>query len=386
VQSSDLDCSNSVVQRELSNLMIESLDAELGRLLVQTGLAQRGKDASLIYEPGRTDTMVIILGDNGSLGTTVKEPFDSSRAKGTAYQTGVWVPLIVAGPLVEGPDRTVSHMVNIADLYALFGEIAGIKDVQRAVPRPIDAEPMLPYVVNREQDGIRQWNFTQVGVNLQANGAINGPCTISNSCTQIPVTKGVCEDNNGTWWGAGNDLMSIGVPPEGFKYCCEVNAFVIAQGCSPGQQGCPYGITPLTSIGIRNHDYKIVQNSLKAYVSQEQPCVDTTVTEFYEIDEAVPNPKLDTADADLLSGPLTDVQQQNYDALAAQLAAILSSQPACPGDGNIDFVVNQKDLKGWRFYSESSGLSSVYDLNLDGITDELDRAIIEQNLGTKCLQ
>jgi arylsulfatase A-like enzyme len=144
VESSNLDCSETAAQRVLSNLMIESIDAEVGRLLVETGIAQRGGDGRLIYQPGRSDTMVIIVGDNGSLGSTVKEPFDTSRAKGTAYQTGVWVPLIVAGPLVREPDRVVSNMVNIADLYALFGEIAGIEDVQRAVPRPIDAVPMLP--------------------------------------------------------------------------------------------------------------------------------------------------------------------------------------------------------------------------------------------------
>ena len=32
------------------------------------------------------------------------------------------------------------------------------------------------------------------------------------------------------------------------------------------------------------------------------------------------------------------------------------------------------------------GQSSVYDFNFDGLTDEQDRSIIEQNLGTKCLQ
>jgi hypothetical protein len=93
----------------LSNLMIESLDLEVGRLLVETGLAQRGDDGRLVYRPDATDTMVIILGDNGSLGSTVKVPFNPERAKGTAYQTGVWVPLIVSGPLVEGaPSATWS--------------------------------------------------------------------------------------------------------------------------------------------------------------------------------------------------------------------------------------------------------------------------------------
>ena len=385
VASSNLDCGNGEAQRVLSNLMIESIDTELGRLLVQTGLAQRGKDGRMIYRPQRPDlmvtrgTMVIVLGDNGSLGQTVKQPFDPSRAKGTAYQTGVWAPLVIAGPLVNNPNRVVSQMVNIADLYALFGEIAGIEDVQRAVPRPIDAAPMLPYLQNPGQHSLRQWNFTQVGVNLQANAAINGPCTISNSCTQIPVTKSVCEDNNGTWWGTGLDSpVTDGAPPDGFKYCCEVNAFLVAKG------DAPYDITPLTAVGIRNDHYKIVQNSLKAYVSQAQPCVDTTTTEFYAINEAVPKPKLDEAGTELSLDNLTFEQQHNYNALSAQLATLLASQPACPGDGNIDLVVDQKDLDDWRFYSESYGLSSVYDFNLDGLTNAEDELFIKKHLGLNC--
>jgi len=133
-----IDCANTTQQRVLSNQMIEALDTEVARLLVETGLARRGQDGSLEYNPGKTDTMVIVLGDNGTLGFVVKEPFDANRSKGTAYQTGVWVPLVVAGPLVKQPDRVVNHMVNITDLYRLFGEIAGI-DVPRSVPRKLDA-------------------------------------------------------------------------------------------------------------------------------------------------------------------------------------------------------------------------------------------------------
>ncbi len=124
--------------------------------------------------------------------------------------------------------RDVEHMVNIADLYTLFGELAGIDDVRAVVPRPIDAEPLLPYLTVADHPAIRRSNFTQVGPNLQANGAVNGPCQISNSCSQIPVTKGVCHDNAGTWYGAEPDVP--GVPAEGFRFCCDVNAFLAAQG------------------------------------------------------------------------------------------------------------------------------------------------------------
>ena len=127
-----------------------------------------------------------------------------------------------------------------------------------------------------------------------------------------------------------------------------------------------------------------MQNFQKAYVSQDQPCVDTTTTEFYEINEAVPVPRLDREGTDLPLDALTRRQQRNYDALSAKLAAILASQPACPGDGNSDLVVNDADLANWSGYAQSPGLSSVYDINMDGLTDEDDQAIIEQNLGLNC--
>jgi hypothetical protein len=373
--TSRLDCSNGAAQRVLTNLMIESLDAEVGRLLVETGLAHRGDNGQPVYRPGRTDTMVIVVGDNGTLGSAVKQPFDPQRAKGTAYQTGVWVPLIVAGPLVQSPDRVISHMVNVADLYSLFGEIAGL-DVRQTVPRPIDSMPMLPYLTNPSQASIRAWNFTQIGPNIQANGAVNGPCTIGQACTQIPVSKSVCHDNNGVWWGPDPDEASL--QPEGLTRCCNVNAFLASQG-----QPLPV-ISPDSSVAIRNDRFKIVQNTTYLYVSQDEQCVSTPQVEFYEVDEAVPIPKLDRDGTQLPLDSLTHDQQRNYDELSAQLGAILASAPICPGDGNIDSVVDLQDLGNWAFYYQSWGLSSVYDFNFDGLTDVADGAIVAQNLGLDC--
>src|SRR5215468_7569256 len=223
--ANEIDCANTTQQRVLMNQMVEALDTEFGRLLVETKIAKSGKGGKLNYDPDKSDTMIILVGDNGTLGFVVKEPFDGSRAKGTAYQTGVWVPLIVAGPLVNQPDRSVNSMVNIADVYQLFGEIAGI-DVHAAVPRTLDSVAMLPYLTNPQQGSIRTSSFTQVGPNIQANGGLNGPCVFNTSCSQIPPTQGVCEDNGGTWWGpyaANANPPKPYIPPSGVTYCCNVN-------------------------------------------------------------------------------------------------------------------------------------------------------------------
>jgi hypothetical protein len=119
-------------------------------------------------------------------------------------------------------------------------------------------------------------------------------------------------------------------------------------------------------------------------VSPADPCVPTTTIEFYEIDEAVPVPKLDRDGTELPLGSLTPVQQHNYAELSAQLQGILATAPDCPRDGNIDSLVDQKDLDEWGFYSQSWGLSSVYDFNFDGLTDAADEAIIQENLGRVC--
>jgi len=374
--TSGLDCADSVQQRVLMNQMVEALDAELGRLLVTVGVAQRGRNGALVYDPAASDTMIVILGDNGSLGSTVKAPFDTSRAKGTAYQTGVWVPLVVAGPLVMQPGRSVASMVNIVDLFALFGEIAGI-DAHQAVPRTIDAAPMLPYLANPAQASLRKWNFTQVGVNYQANGALNGPCQISSTCTQIPVTKSVCEDNGGIWWGAGaTDPVTAGIPANGFQYCCQVNVWRANQGQPT------YTLQPLDSVAVRNDRYKVVSNYFQDYDAATNACAPTLTSEFYEIDEAIPKPRIDEAQDDLLAiAPLTPEQQYNYDMLSWRMREVLGSQPACPGDGNVDGTVNRLDLVNWFVYAFGDGKSSWYDIDMDGLTDLRDRALIAANMG-----
>ena len=378
----DTTCAAVADQRTISNEMEEALDFEIGQFMTATGLATKGPSGQLIYNPRKTNTYVILVTDNGSLGTVVKVPFDPTRAKSTPYQTGVWVPAIVAGPGVVRPGQETDAMVNIVDLYQLIGELAGI-DVHKSVPRIVDSRTMLPYLQDPNQPTIREVNFTQIGTNEHANGVINGPCLYSGgaTCTQIAPTKGVCMDNNGVWWGPGNDLGGEGVPEEGLPLCCDVAAW-------QSDHGGPVTITniyPLQAYAMRNDRFKLVINDYESYDATTNACVATTSTEFYKINEDVPKPQLDTVNSNLLAAghpPLTRVQKTNYDELTMRLNRLLASQPSCPDDINLDGVVSDEDLYQWTLFEVLSGaLSSWADVNQDGLTNNTDLAMIQQNIG-----
>lgn len=374
------DCTKNADGRRIQDKMTEAMDTEFGRLLVETGLATRGADGGLIYDPKASNTVIVIVGDNGSLGTAVKAPFAPDQAKGTAYQTGVWDPLIIAGPHVEQPNRNVEHMVNVVDLFQFFGELAGI-DVHAAVPETVDSVSVLPYLTNPNQASLRTINFTIGGVNYQANGGRNGPCVISTTCTQIPTTKGVCEDNGGIWWGPNyTDADVVDNGGVGYAMCHDVNK-ALNDNARP-----MVDILPETSMAIRNDQYKLVRNIVQAYVPGTG--VETQVSEeLYQVNQAAPTPLLDTTDRNLLP-PADATTQAIYTELRGKLNSMLASNPYCPGDGNRDGVVNAADLANWGKIANSWGLSSVYDFFvndlLDGKTNTIDGDIIQNNLGKAC--
>jgi hypothetical protein len=388
IPTSGFDCTGNnplgiVGMRILSNQMIEAMDEEIGRVLVNTGLARRSADGLLDYHPEQTNTMVIIIGDNGTFAPGVKLPFDLNRAKATVYQTGVWVPLIISGPLVEAPNREVQAMVNIADLYELFGEIAGVA-VRDAVPklRLIDSMPMLAYLSNPNQASIRQTNFTQTGNNIHLNDQPNPPCVVDltspPTCVQIFNVQAICTIEGGTWYGPGAQTQ--------YPSCCAVkNANVYPSGLS---------ILDDAQAATRNDRFKLVQRQ-EPDCSAPQPKPAKTVTEFYPINEDVPIPQIDREGDNLCSSAgcpngLNPEQSQNFNALSEALVNLESSEVPCPGDGNEDKRVNRKDILDWGIFAFQSNplspgfSSSWYDFNHDGQTDFSDLATILQNLGKKC--
>jgi len=359
------DCSNPDTIRVVSDLMVAAMDKEIGRLLVSTGLATRGLDGKLHYDPQATNTMIVIAGDNGTYYPSVEAPYDPLRAKGSCYQTGTLAPLIVAGPLVVEPGRTVSHMVNAADLFQLWGEIAGL-DVRAIVPssHTLDSRPMLAYLTDPNQPAIRETNFEQFGSGLKSPATQQqlGPCVLhvgpSLVCTdQLFDSENLCMAEGGDWYGP----TSTG--PAQYATCCDLASVSGFENMT---------IEPIAAWAIRNQRYKLIK-------FQRESCETSGEYEFYDLDNG-----LDTADKNLLvcCMPLTPEQQFNYDALLAEMNQVFDSEPACYADGNLDKQVNQDDVDGYNTYA---GQESWFDVNHDGYTDQNDLNCINANLGTNCL-
>jgi hypothetical protein len=125
-----------------------------------------------------------------------------------------------------------------------------------------------------------------------------------------------------------------------------------------------------------------------------------TVNEFYQVSEDVVAPKIDKAgtalcgESDDCPTGLTDAQKATCNQLSSSMNATLASEPACPGDRNLDKVVNLADVTNWYYFSTNGvpsttpdtppNTSSWYDFNHDGSTDTKDLKTIIDNFGIHC--
>ncbi|MGH1385039.1 sulfatase-like hydrolase/transferase [Kordia sp.] len=92
--------------------MLEAMDSEIGRLLNSMSAEER------------ENTIIIFIGDNGTPNQVVQE-YISQRAKGSVYQGGVNVPMIVSGKNVGRFNTIEDALINTTDLFATIADIAG---------------------------------------------------------------------------------------------------------------------------------------------------------------------------------------------------------------------------------------------------------------------
>lgn len=111
-------------ETETYRLMLECVDAQVGRLL--DGV------------PDLAETLVILVGDNGTEDAVSEDVFHDGRGKSTLYENGVRVPFIIADgsdlaaaaaagstDSVTRPGRTEATPVHVVDLFATVTKVVG---------------------------------------------------------------------------------------------------------------------------------------------------------------------------------------------------------------------------------------------------------------------
>jgi len=128
--------------------MIEAMDTEIGRLL------------SAIGPEALDNTYIIFLGDNGTAANVVTPPYDASHSKGTVYQGGINVPLLISGPGVTAGTNSAA-LANSVDLFATILELAGTADDARLDAVTHDAISLVP-VLGDHTKRVRKFAYADV--------------------------------------------------------------------------------------------------------------------------------------------------------------------------------------------------------------------------------
>jgi arylsulfatase A-like enzyme len=164
------------------NAMLEAMDSEIGRLL-------DGMDGATL-----ANTTILFVGDNGSDGLVTLPPADPLHSKGSFFEGGIHVPLIISGAGVSNAGLACDRLVNTSDLFATVIELFGI-DPAAVMPdgRPLDSISLVPYLTDPGHAPLRNYIYSELFEPPAAAGA-----------TQLnarPVVVG------GTNCGAGGELV-----------------------------------------------------------------------------------------------------------------------------------------------------------------------------------
>lgn len=129
--------------------MSESVDFELGRILKSMTSSEL------------ENTVVIFIGDNGSHPNVIQAPFSSTKAKGTLFQGGIHVPMIISGYGVNFQGERDSSLISTTDLFATICEIAGQDNGSYE-----DSQSFASVLTGRGQ-GPREFNYSEILADTQ---------------------------------------------------------------------------------------------------------------------------------------------------------------------------------------------------------------------------
>ncbi|WP_298551078.1 sulfatase-like hydrolase/transferase [uncultured Algibacter sp.] len=134
--------------------MIEAMDTEIGRLI------------NSMTEAERDNTIIIFIGDNGTPNKVVQD-YPSRRAKGSVYQGGVNVPMIIAGKNVTRMNQTEDALISTTDLFATISNIAGVSSTTIN-----DSNSFKELFTSASSTNSREYAYTEIGSDIASDYTI----------------------------------------------------------------------------------------------------------------------------------------------------------------------------------------------------------------------
>lgn len=128
--------------------MVESSDYELGRLL--DNIPQNILD----------NTVIIVIGDNGTQRNVLQSPYAQNQGKSSLYQGGIHVPMVIAGAGVSRHDEREAALISFTDLFSTIVELTGT-----TLPEIYDSKSFYP-LLTQALPGIRDCAYSEITESL----------------------------------------------------------------------------------------------------------------------------------------------------------------------------------------------------------------------------
>ncbi len=187
--------------------MVESVDHEIGRLL----------DA--IPADQLSNTTIVFIGDNGTPGEVVQAPYLPSKAKGTLYQGGVQVPLVITGAGVSRAGQREDALVGVTDLFSTIVELTG-----QALPEYASSKSLLPLLTQsglEHRACVRTDGYGPLGIGHAVRDEQYKLIDFGNGTQEFYIMGSDPYESNDLF-----DMMTCLIPPIQEAYA------VLAEGCT----------------------------------------------------------------------------------------------------------------------------------------------------------
>ncbi len=131
-------------KREYYLAAIEAMDSEIGRLLAS------------LPEDERDNTLIIYVGDNGTPAAVIDASvYNRTHSKGSLFEGGIRVPMVVSGKGVTRQNVRESALVNTTDFYATISHFIG-----NSVTQLNDSYSFVD-LLSQSGTGLRDYNYSE---------------------------------------------------------------------------------------------------------------------------------------------------------------------------------------------------------------------------------